>query len=49
MDYTLALFITAIVVFYTLMGGFAAVCWTDLFQGFFDVLLRAGGACYRSL
>ena len=34
MDYNLAVFISlAIVVIYTLMGGFKAVCWTDLFQG----------------
>lgn len=34
-DYTTALFITAgIVVFYTLLGGFTAVCATDFFQGF---------------
>jgi sodium/proline symporter len=50
MDYTLALFITAgIVVFYTLMGGFAAVCWTDLFQGFlmfFSVLVVPITAVY---
>jgi sodium/proline symporter len=51
MDYTLALFITAgIVVFYTLMGGFAAVCWTDLFQGFlmfFSVLVVPVTAAYK--
>jgi sodium/proline symporter len=43
LDYKYALFLTAgIVVFYTLAGGFAAVCWTDLFQGFlmfFSVLI----------
>ena len=43
LNYNYALFLTAgIVVFYTLAGGFAAVCWTDLFQGFlmfFSVLL----------
>ena len=34
MNYTLAVLIgTAIMVFYTLLGGFMAVCWTDLLQG----------------
>src|SRR5574344_743835 len=50
MDYTMGLFISAgIVVFYTLMGGFAAVCWTDLFQGFlmfFSVLVVPVTATY---
>ncbi len=50
MDYTMGLFISAgIVVFYTLMGGFAAVCWTDLFQGFlmfFSVLIVPVTATY---
>ena len=33
-DYTFALVISlVIVVVYTFMGGFGAVCWTDLFQG----------------
>ncbi len=43
LDYNYSLFLTAgIVVFYTLAGGFAAVCWTDLFQGFlmfFSILI----------
>ena len=50
MDYHTALFLTAgIVVFYTLMGGFAAVCWTDLFQGFlmfFSILIVPVTAMY---
>lgn len=34
MNYTVAVLIgTCIMVFYTLLGGFMAVCWTDLFQG----------------
>lgn len=33
-DYRLAVIAgTAIMIIYTLMGGFLAVCWTDLFQG----------------
>jgi len=50
LDYHVSLFITAgIVVFYTLMGGFAAVCWTDLFQGFlmfFSILIVPVTALY---
>ena len=50
MDYHTALFLTAgIEVFYTLMGGFAAVCWTDLFQGFlmfFSILIVPVTAMY---
>lgn len=42
-DYTLALLISAgVVVFYTFLGGFLAVCWTDFIQGtmmFFAILL----------
>ena len=33
-DYTLAVVIgCAVIVLYTMLGGFMAVCWTDLFQG----------------
>jgi sodium/proline symporter len=43
LDYTLSMFIGAfIVVSYTFMGGFMAVCWTDFIQGilmFFAILL----------
>lgn len=50
LDYRYSLFLTAgIVVFYTLMGGFAAVCWTDLFQGFlmfFSILVVPITAMY---
>ena len=50
LDYRYSLFLTAgIVVFYTLMGGFAAVCWTDLFQGFlmfFSILVVPLTAMY---
>jgi sodium/proline symporter len=50
LDYHFSLFLTAgIVVFYTLMGGFAAVCWTDLFQGFlmfFSILIVPVTAMY---
>ena len=50
LDYRYSLFITAgIVVFYTLMGGFSAVCWTDLFQGFlmfFSILVVPLTAMY---
>lgn len=42
LDYTISLFITAgIVVFYTFLGGFLAVSWTDCIQGalmFFAIL-----------
>ena len=42
LDYTVSLFITAgIVVFYTVLGGFLAVSWTDCIQGalmFFAIL-----------
>lgn len=42
MDYTVALLLGAfVVVFYTFLGGFSAVCWTDMIQGtmmFFTVL-----------
>jgi len=42
-DYTLAVFIGCIVIVaYTFLGGFMAVCWTDLFQGalmFFTILI----------
>lgn len=42
-DYTLSLIISAsVVVFYTFLGGFMAVCWTDFFQGilmFFAILI----------
>jgi sodium/proline symporter len=50
LDYHYSLFLTAgIVIFYTLMGGFAAVCWTDLFQGFlmfFSILIVPVTAVY---
>ncbi|MCH3950599.1 MAG: sodium/proline symporter PutP [Acidaminococcus sp.] len=50
LDYHKSLFLTAgIVVFYTLMGGFSAVCWTDLFQGFlmfFSILIVPVTAMY---
>jgi sodium/proline symporter len=43
LDYTLSLIISAsVVVFYTFLGGFMAVCWTDFFQGilmFFAILI----------
>ena len=49
-DYTMSLVVTAgIVVFYTMVGGFAAVCWTDMFQGFlmfFSVLIVPITAIY---
>lgn len=33
-DYTMSLFITAgVVIMYTFLGGFMAVCWTDFIQG----------------
>ncbi len=33
-NYKLAVIVgTAVMIFYTLLGGFLAVCWTDLFQG----------------
>ncbi len=42
-DYTVALIISVgVIVAYTFLGGFKAVCWTDLFQGimmFFAVLI----------
>ncbi len=42
-NYTYALIITAgVIIAYTFLGGFKAVCWTDLFQGilmFFAVLI----------
>lgn len=50
LDYTTSLLITGgIVVFYTLVGGFSAVCWTDLFQGFlmfFSILIVPITAMY---
>ena len=43
LDYTTAVFIGAfVVVFYTLTGGFMAVCWTDFIQGimmFFAIVM----------
>lgn len=43
LPYTYALFLgTFVVVFYTLVGGFLAVCWTDFIQGimmFFAILI----------
>ena len=34
MDHTMAMRIaTAVIVMYTLLGGYSAVCWTDFFQG----------------
>ena len=34
MNYTVAVVIgTVVIVLYTFLGGFLAVCWTDLFQG----------------
>lgn len=39
MDYTSALFIgAAVIVSYTFMGGYLAVCWTDLVQGLLMLL-----------
>jgi sodium/proline symporter len=42
-NYTLAVIVgTAVMIFYTLLGGFLAVCWTDLFQGalmFFAIVI----------
>ena len=50
LDYFWSLILTAgIVVFYTLVGGFSAVCWSDFFQGilmFFSVLLVPITAIY---
>ena len=50
LDYQWSLLLTAgIVVFYTLVGGFAAVCWSDFFQGglmFFSVLIVPITAIY---
>jgi sodium/proline symporter len=43
MNYALAVVIgCAVIVLYTFLGGFMAVCWTDLFQGalmFFSILI----------
>ncbi|WP_035571923.1 sodium/proline symporter PutP [Halonatronum saccharophilum] len=43
MNYTLAVVIGAvIIILYTFLGGFLAVCWTDLFQGilmFFAIII----------
>ncbi len=43
LDYTTSLLLTAcVVVFYTFLGGFLAVCWTDFIQGvmmFFAILV----------
>lgn len=37
-DYHIAVFVSvALILFYTLFGGFLAVSWTDVFQGLFDV------------
>ena len=39
MDFTLAMMIGAvIIILYTLMGGFKAVCWTDFFQAILMVI-----------
>lgn len=50
LDYTWSLLLTAgIVVFYTFVGGFTAVCWSDFFQGtlmFFSILLVPITAMY---
>ena len=50
LPYTQALFLGAfVVVFYTLAGGFLAVCWTDFIQGvmmFFAILLVPAAASY---
>ena len=49
MDYTLGMIIVAIIVLaYTALGGFAAVCWTDTIQGiimFFALLIVPIVAC----
>ncbi|MFA7067436.1 MAG: sodium/proline symporter, partial [Acidaminococcaceae bacterium] len=50
LDYQWSLLLTAgIVVFYTFVGGFSAVCWSDFFQGilmFFSVLIVPSTAIY---
>ena len=50
LPYTYALFLGAfVVVFYTLTGGFLAVCWTDFIQGvmmFFAILLVPAAAIH---
>lgn len=50
LDYHWSLLLTAgIVVFYTFVGGFSAVCWSDFFQGvlmFFSVLIVPMTAIY---
>ena len=49
LDYTVSLFITAgIVVFYTFLGGFLAVSWTDCIQGGANVLRHLGCTYYGS-
>ena len=49
MDYTLGMIIVAIIVLaYTALGGFTAVCWTDTIQGiirFFALLIDPIVAC----
>ena len=51
MDYTLGMIIVAIIVLaYTAMGGFTAVCWTDTIQGiimFFALLIVPVVACFH--
>lgn len=50
LDYTTSLFITAgVVIFYTFLGGFLAVCWTDFIQGimmFFAILVVPATATF---
>ena len=50
LDYTTALLLGAfVVVFYTFLGGFLAVCYTDLIQGlmmFFAILIVPITACF---
>ncbi|MCR5175319.1 MAG: sodium/proline symporter PutP [Anaerovibrio sp.] len=50
LDYTTAVMIGAfVVVFYTLTGGFMAVCWTDFIQGvmmFFAIIIVPAAAVY---
>jgi len=50
LDYTTSLLITAsVVIFYTFLGGFMAVCWTDFCQGilmFFAILIVPLTAMY---
>ncbi len=52
MDYSVAVIIGAVViVLYTFLGGFLAVCWTDLFQGIlmFMAILVVPFAAYKQV